>query len=131
MAIPLWTTSVQDSFLTKLGIRIARTIYHQSGSNTARNLKLALRAKLSTGSTTSRTHLMSTYQYEQVLYPEFIKHFNVKISTVANISDLTNLKHEEKNRPSDLMLEVSKLIKNMASTAQPLTFPIQEAFTED
>ena len=48
---------------------------------------------------------------------EFIKHFNVRTSTVDNIWDLTKLKHEEKDKPYDLLLEVLKLINNFGATA--------------
>ena len=39
------------------------------------------------------------------------------------------MKHEEKNNPADLKLEVSKLINNVSSTAPEYHFEIKEAYT--
>ena len=62
--------------------------------------------------------------------PEFIRHFNVKTSTVDNVWDLSKLKHEEKENPVDLMLEVSKLINNVGATAMPFTILVQATYIE-
>ena len=51
--------------------------------------------------------------------PEFILHFSIKMNTVNNVWDFSKLKHEDKDTPADLMLEVLKLINNVSSTAKP------------
>ena len=40
------------------------------------------------------------------------------------------LKHHKKDIPSDLMLEVSKLINNVGSTVQLFKIPVQANYTE-
>ena len=57
-------------------------------------------------------------------------HFNVKTSTVDNVWELSELKHEEKHNSADLMLEVSKLINIAGATAMPFTIRVQEKYTE-
>ena len=63
--------------------------------------------------------------------PEFISHFNVKTNMVDNVWDFSKLKHEDKGTPVDLMLEVSKLINNVSSTAAPFPIPDKDAYTKD
>jgi hypothetical protein len=48
---------------------------------------------------------------------------------VDNVWDFSKLKHEERNDPADLKLEVSKLINNVSSTAPDFAIEIKEAFT--
>ena len=55
--------------------------------------------------------------------PEFITHFNIKTQKVDNVWDLSNLVHEGKDSPAKIMLEVSKLITNIGSTAAPFQIP--------
>jgi hypothetical protein len=48
---------------------------------------------------------------------------------VDNVWDFSKLKHEERDDPADLKLEVSKLINNINSTAPDLIIEIKEQFT--
>ena len=63
--------------------------------------------------------------------PEFISHFNVKTNMVDNVWDFSKFKQEDKDTPLDLMLEVSKLINNVSSTAASFLIPDQDAYTKD
>ena len=45
--------------------------------------------------------------------------------------DFSIPKHEGKNAPADLMLEVSKLFNNVGSTATPFTIWVQAMYTND
>ena len=112
-------------------IRIARTTYGWTDETTAGNFKLALRGKAIDWLNHIRDTLDVDISTWTNIEPEFIKHFNVKTSTIDNVWDLTKLKHEDKDIPSDLMLEVSKLINNVGATAQPFNIPIQANYTED
>lgn len=47
-----------------------------------------------------------------------------------NVWDLTKLKHEEKDRPSDLMLEVSKLMNNVEPMAKPFPIILKDTYIE-
>jgi hypothetical protein len=47
---------------------------------------------------------------------------------VNNVWDLSKLKHEERDDPADLQLEVSKLINNVSSRAPDYQFEIKEAY---
>jgi hypothetical protein len=48
---------------------------------------------------------------------------------VDNVWDFSKLKHEDRDDPADLKLEVSKLINNVSSTAPDFIFKIKEQFT--
>ena len=48
-----------------------------------------------------------------------------------NLWDFSKLTHEGKDSPAKLMLEVSKLINNVCSTAAPFLIPNQANYTKD
>jgi hypothetical protein len=50
---------------------------------------------------------------------------------VDNAWDLSKSKHEERDDPADLKLEVSKLTNNVSSTAPDYLFEIKEEYTFD
>ena len=63
------------------------------------------------------------------IQPEFIMHCNVNNSLFNNVWDFSKLKHEDKKTQADLILEVSKLINNVGTTATPFTIPAQATYT--
>ena len=63
--------------------------------------------------------------------PEFIACFNIKTQAVDNVWDFSKVAHEGKDTPAKLMIEVSKLINNVASTAAPFLIPDQANYTKD
>ena len=63
--------------------------------------------------------------------PKFISHFNIKTQIVNNVWDLSKLKHEGRDTPAKLMLEVLKLINNVGATAAPFQIPDQANYTKD
>ena len=100
-------------------MRIACTTYGWTDETPSGNFKLAFSDTLDVDNSSWTS-----------IEPEFMKHFNVKTSTVDNLSDLTKLKHEEKDNSSDLMIEITKLINNVGSTSQSFTIPVQANSTE-
>ena len=110
-------------------IKIAQTTYRWSDEATAGNFKLALRGRaidwLNYIKDTERINvtLWSTIE------PHFITHYDILIQTVDNVWDFSKLKHEERDDPADLKLEVSKLINNVSSTAPDYLFQIRENYT--
>jgi hypothetical protein len=93
-------------------IIIAQATYRWSDVATAGNFKLAI-DWLDYIKDTERVNvtLWSTIE------PHFKSHYNIQVQTVDNVWDFSNLKHEERDDPADLKLEVSKLISNVSSTA--------------
>ena len=61
--------------------------------------------------------------------PHFKTHYDIQIQTVDNVWDFSKLRHEERDDPADLKLEVSKLINNVSSTAPDYLFQIWEQYT--
>ena len=112
-------------------IRIASTMCGWTDETTAGNFKLALRGLaidwLNHTRDTVDVHISKWTNTE----PEFITYFNVKTQTVDNIWDFSKLTHEGKDSPAKLMLEVSKLINNVGSTAAPLLIPDQANYTKE
>ena len=45
--------------------------------------------------------------------------------------DMSKLKHEGRDTPAKLLLEVSKLINNIGATAAPFLIPDQDNYTKD
>jgi hypothetical protein len=112
-------------------IIIAQATYRWSDTATAGNFKLALRGKaidwLNFIKDTERVDvtLWSTIE------PLFKSHYDIQVQTVDNVWDLSKLKHEERDDPADLKLEVSKLINNVSSTAPDFEIEIKQNFTLD
>ena len=112
-------------------IIIAQATYRWSDTATAGNFKLALRGKaidwLNFIKDTERVDvtLWSTIE------PLFKSHYDIQVQTVDNVWDLSKLKHEERDDPADLKLEVSKLINNVSSTAPDFVIEIKQNFTLD
>jgi len=112
-------------------IIIAQTTYRWTDAATAGNFKLALRGKaidwLNYIKDTERVNvtLWSTIE------PHFKSHYDIQVQTVDNVWDFSKLKHEERDDPADLKLEVSKLINNVSSTAPDFEIEIKEEFTFD
>jgi hypothetical protein len=112
-------------------IIIAQATYRWSDTATAGNFKLALRGKaidwLNFIKDTERVDvtLWSTIE------PLFKSHYDILVQTVDNVWDLSKLKHEERDDPADLKLEVSKLINNVSSTAPDFEIEIKQNFTLD
>jgi hypothetical protein len=61
--------------------------------------------------------------------PHFKSHYDIQVQTVDNIWDFSKLKHEERDDPANLKLEVSKLTNNVSSTAPDFVIEIKEEFT--
>jgi hypothetical protein len=61
--------------------------------------------------------------------PQLKTHYDIQIQTVDRIWDFSKLKHEERDDPADLKLEVSKLINNVISTAPDFQFEIRDPYT--
>ena len=122
--IPLYYgDSTVDNVSAKLlldRIRIDRTTYGWSDEKTAGIFKLAHTGKAIDWLNQTRDTLNVDISTWTNIQSEFIKHFNVKTSTVDNVRDI---KYEERANPADLMIGVTKLINNIGSTAQPFTFP--------
>ena len=110
-------------------IIIARTTYRWSDAATAGNFKLALRGKaidwLNYINDTERVDITLWSTIE----PHFKSHYDIQVQTVDNVWDFSKLKHEERDDPADLKLEVSKLINNVSSTAPDFAIEIKNAFT--
>jgi hypothetical protein len=110
-------------------IKIAQTTYHWSDSGTAGNFTLALRGK----AIDWLNYINDTDQIDILLWsrtkPQFKPHYDIQIQTVDNIWDFSKPKHEEKDDPADLKLEVSKLINDVSSTGPYFCFEIKEAYT--
>ncbi len=98
-------------------IIIAQTTYRWSDAATAGNFKLALRGK----AIDWLNYIKDTERVDITLWstiePHFKSHYNIQVQTVDNVWDFSKLKHEERDDPADLKLEVSKLINNVSSTA--------------
>jgi hypothetical protein len=92
-------------------IIIAQATYRWSDAATAGNFKLALRGKaidwLNYIKDTERINIALWLTIE----PHFKSHYHFQVQTVDNIWDFSKLKHEERDNPANLKLEVSKLIK--------------------
>ena len=112
-------------------IMIAQATYRWSDTATAGNFKLALRGKaidwLNYIKDTERVNVTLWTTIE----PHFKSHYDIQVQTVDNVWDLSKLKHEERDDPADLKLEVSKLINNVSSTAPDFVIEIKAAFTFD
>ncbi len=112
-------------------IIIAQATYRWSDAATAGNFKLALRDKaidwLNYINDTERVNITLWSTIE----PHFKSHYDIQVQTVDNVWDLSKLKHEERDDPADLKLEVSKLINNVSSTAPDFEIEIKEEFTFD
>ena len=110
-------------------IMIAQATYRWSDAATAGNFKLALRGKaidwLNFIKDTERVDITLWTTIE----PHFKSHYDIQVQTVDNVWDLSKLKHEERDDPADLKLEVSKLINNVSSTAPDFVIEIKAAFT--
>jgi hypothetical protein len=110
-------------------IIIAQTTYRWSDAATAGNFKLALRGK----AIDWLNYIKDTEQVNITLWstiePHFKSHYDIQVQTVDNVWDFSKLKHEERNDPADLKLEVSKLINNVSSTAPDFVIEIKEQFT--
>ena len=63
--------------------------------------------------------------------PHFKTHYDIQVQKVDNVWDFSKLRHEERDDPADLKLEVSKLINNVSSTAPDYLFQIREQYTLD
>ena len=81
-------------------IRIAHTIYGWTDITTAGNFRLVLRGKAILWLNYSRDTLEIDIFTWTNIEPEFIKHFNVKTSTVDNVWDFSKLKHEDQETPA-------------------------------
>ena len=112
-------------------IIIAQTTYRWSDAATAGNFKLALRGK----AIDWLNYINDTEQVDITLWskiePHFKSHYDIQIQTVDNVWDFSKLKHEERDDPADLKLEVSKLINNVSSTAPDFRIEIKDEFTFD
>jgi hypothetical protein len=110
-------------------IIIARTTYRWSDAATAGNFKLALRGK----AIDWLNYINDTERVDVTLWsaiePHFKSHYDIQVQTVDNVWDFSKLKHEERDDPADLKLEVSKLINNVSSTAPGFVIEIKENFT--
>ena len=112
-------------------IRIARTTYGWSDETTAGNFKLALRGLAIDWLNHTKDTLDVDVSKWTNIEPEFITYFNIKTQTVDNVWDFSKVAHEGKDTPAKLMIEVSKLINNVASTAAPFLIPDQDNYTKD
>ena len=112
-------------------IIIAQTTYRWSDAATAGNFKLALRGK----AIDWLNYIKDTEQVNITLWstiePHFKSHYDIQVQTVDNVWDFSKLKHEERDDPADLKLEVSKLINNVSSTAPDFRIEIKDEFTFD
>ena len=112
-------------------IIIAQTTYRWSDAATAGNFKLALRGK----AIDWLNYIRDTEQVDITLWskiePHFKSHYDIQVQTVDNVWDFSKLKHEERDDPADLKLEVSKLINNVSSTAPDFRIEIKDEFTFD
>ncbi len=112
-------------------IMIAQATYRWSDAATAGNFKLALRGK----AIDWLNYIKDTERVDITLWttiePHFKSHYDIQVQTVDNVWDLSKLKHEERDDPADLKLEVSKLINNVSSTAPDFVIEIKNAFTFD
>ena len=94
-------------------------------------LKLALIGKVIDWLNHTRDTLDINISNWTTIESKFITHFHVKTQTVDHLWFLSKLKHEDKETPADLMLEVSKLINNVGSKAGPFQIPDQDNYTKD
>ena len=106
-------------------IRIACTTYGWSYQTTEGNFRLALRGAEIDWLNHIRDSLGVNISTWTAIEPEFITHYNIKIQTVDNVQDMSKLKHEGRDTPAKLMLQVSKLINNVGATAAPFQIPDQ------
>ncbi len=110
-------------------IVIAQTTYRWSDAATAGNFKLALRGK----AIDWLNYIKDTERVDITLWstiePHFKSHYDILVQTVDNVWDFSKLKHEERDDPADLKLEVSKLINNVSSTAPEFRIEIKDEFT--
>ena len=112
-------------------IRIAKTTYGWSDETTAGNFKLALRGLAIDWLNHTKDTLDVDISKWTNIEPEFITYFNIKTQTVDNVWDFSKVTHEGKDTPAKLMIEVSKLINNVASTATPFLIPDQANYTKE
>ena len=110
-------------------IRIVRTAYGWSDQTTAGNFRLALRGEAIDWLNHTRYMMGVNISTWTNIELEFKSHFNIKTQTVDNVWDLSKLKHEGRDTPAKLMLEVSKLINNVGATAAPFLIPDQDNYT--
>ena len=110
-------------------ILIAQTTYHWSDEATAGNFKLALRGKAIDWLNYIRDTELINVTLWSAIEPHFKIHYDIQIQTVDNVWDFSKLKHEDKDDPADLKLEVSKLINNVASTAPDYLYEIKAQYT--
>ena len=110
-------------------IRIAHTTYGWSDQTAAGNFRLALRGEAIDWLNHTRYMMGVNISTWTNIELEFKSHFNIKTQTVDNVWDLSKLKHEGRDTPAKLMLEVSKLINNVGATAAPFLIPDQDNYT--
>ena len=90
-------------------IKISCTTYRWTDETTPGNFKLVLRGKEIDCLNPIQDTLDIDISTWTIIEPEFVVHFNFKTNTVASVWDFRKLKHEDKETPADLMLEVAKL----------------------
>ena len=112
-------------------IKIARTTYGWTDQTTAGNFRLALRGPAIDWLNFIKDTLGVNIANWSDIEPEFIAYYNITVQTVDNVWDMSKLKHEGRDTPAKLMLEVSKLINNVGATAAPFLIPDQAAYTKD
>ena len=112
-------------------IRIVRTAYGWSDQTTAGNFRPVLRGEAIDWLKHIRDTLGVNISTWTNIELEFITHYNIKTQTVDNVWDLSKLKHEGRDTPAKLMLEVSKVINNVGATAAPFIIPDQANYTKD
>jgi hypothetical protein len=102
-----------------------RQLIIKSDSATAGKFKIALRRKaidwLNYINDTEQIDISLWFRIE----PQFKAHYDIQIQMVDNVWDFS--KHEERDDPANLKLEVSKLINNVSSTAPDFRIEIKEA----
>ena len=96
--------NVSAKFLLDI-MKIARTTNKWMDVTTAGDLKLAISSNAIDWLNHIRDILDEDISTWTNIESEFIKHCNVKTSTLDNLWDLTKLKHDEKDNPSGWMIE--------------------------
>jgi hypothetical protein len=109
-------------------IIIAQATNKWSDAATSGKFKLALRGK----AIDWLNYIKDTERVDVTLWstiePHFKSHYDIQVQTVDNLWDFSKLKHEERDDPANLKLEVSKLINKVSSTAPDFIIEIKEQF---
>jgi hypothetical protein len=66
-----------------------------------------------------------------MIEPYFKSYYDIQVQIVDDVWDFSKLKHEEREDPADLKLEVSKLINNVSSTTPDFIFQIKEGYSSE